>query len=259
MSTGAEGAGELARRVEQAHALQLERTRVARGAGAPSIDVAGGLAVSHGPRSPFSAAVGVGLGAAFAATDLDRIEAHLGLGGGPVRVEVTPWTDGALTEELGRRGYQLERLFLVWVRAPAPGAEPSRARVAGPGDEAGWVDVFSRVFLGAPARTEGQREAIACVARAERNVPWIVDVDGTPAAVALSSSAGGVALLSGAGVLPAFRGRGLQAALVRARLAWAAATGCDVAASTTEPGTASHRTLEACGFRAAYPKAVLVR
>jgi hypothetical protein len=46
---------------------------------------------------------------------------------------------------------------------------------------------------------------------------------------------------------------------VGARLAWAAATGCDVAASTTEPGTASHRTLEACGFRAAYPKAVLVR
>ena len=76
--------------------------------------------------------------------------------------------------------------------------------------------------------------------------------------VALSSAEGGVAWLSGAGVLPASRGRGLQCALVRARLAWAAAQGCDLAASATEPGTASQRTLERCGFRVAYPKAVLV-
>ena len=34
--------------------------------------------------------------------------------------------------------------------------------------------------------------------------------------------------------------------------------GCDLAASATEPGTASQRTLERCGFRVAYPKAVLV-
>jgi hypothetical protein len=31
-----------------------------------------------------------------------------------------------------------------------------------------------------------------------------------------------------------------------------------LAASATEPGTASQRTLERCGFRVAYPKAVLV-
>ncbi|HET8734950.1 MAG TPA: GNAT family N-acetyltransferase [Anaeromyxobacteraceae bacterium] len=259
MATGAQRAAERARRVERAHALQLERTRVARGAGGPSVEVAGGLAVCHGTRSPFSAAVGVGLGAAVDAADVDRIEAHLGVGGGPVRVEVTPWTDASLTEELGRRGYQLERLFLVWVRGPSADLAPASARPAGPGDEAAWADVFAQVFLGAPARSESQRDAIACVARAEGNVPWILHVDGRAAGVALSSSEGGVALLSGAGVLPAFRGRALQADLVRARLAWAGAAGCDLVASVTEPATASHRTLEACGFRTAYPKAVLVR
>jgi GNAT superfamily N-acetyltransferase len=174
-------------------------------------------------------------------------------------VEVTPWTDATLTEELGRRAYQLERIFLVWTRPPAPAPAGGRARVATPGDEAAWADVFARVFLGALVRSDGQRDAIAAVARAEGNVPWIVEVDGTPAGVAISCADGGVALLSGAGVLPPFRGRGLQAELVRARLGWAASAGCDVAASTTEPATASHRTLEACGFRVAYPKAVLVR
>lgn len=259
MADGAQGAGELALRVERAHALQLERTRVARGTGAPSVAVAGGLAVSHGTRSPFSAAVGVGLGTPVTEEDVDRIEAHLGPGGGPVRVEVTPWTDGTLTEELGRRAYQLERMLLVWSRAPEAARPGLRARVATSTDVAAWVDVFARVFFGAPVRSEGQRDAIAAVARTEGNVPWIVEVDGSAAGVAISSCEGGVSLLSGAGVLAPFRGRGLQADLVRARLAWAASAGCDVAASTTEPGTASHRTLEACGFRVAYPKVVLVR
>jgi GNAT superfamily N-acetyltransferase len=77
--------------------------------------------------------------------------------------------------------------------------------------------------------------------------------------VALASAEGGVAWLSGAGVVPAARGRGIQAALVRARLAWGAARGCDVAAAATEPGSASQRTLQRCGFQVAYPKVVLVR
>ena len=87
-----------ARRVERAHALQLERTRAARGAGAPPLDVAGGLSVSHGARSPFSAAVGEAMGVAATEDDVNRIEAHLGVGGGPVRIEVTPFTDPSLTE-----------------------------------------------------------------------------------------------------------------------------------------------------------------
>jgi GNAT superfamily N-acetyltransferase len=93
---------------------------------------------------------------------------------------------------------------------------------------------------------------------ADGQVAWLAEESGIPVAVALCSAEGGVAWLSGAGVLPASRGRGLQERLVRARLGWAASHGCDIAASATEPGTGSQRTLERCGFRAAYPKAVLV-
>ncbi len=263
-----------ARRIERAHALQLERVRAARGAGAPAIAVAGGMAVSHGPRSPLSAAVGLGLGVPVHDLDLDRVEAHLGLGGGPVRVEVTPFTDPSLTEELGRRGYQLERFFQVWVRTPGvdpgeagPGAandggtptgEPVEIRVATPAEQDAWADLFSRSFLGAPVQSEAQREALRAMARAEGSVGWLALSGGVRVGVALSACEGGVAWLSGAGVLPSHRGHALQGRLVRARLAWAAARGCDLAASATEPGTASQRTLERAGFRVAYPKAVLV-
>jgi len=248
----------LARRIERAHAMQLERTRAARGAGAPAVVVGGGLAVSHGVRSPFSAAIGVGLGKPVTARDVDRIEAHLGLGGGPVRIEVTPFADASLAEELGRRGYQLERFFQVWTRDPAASGQDGSVRVAGAADAAGWVEIFSRSFLGAPTQSEAQREALRAMLVAEGNVPWVAEEAGVAVAVALSSAEGGVAWLSGAGVVPASRGHGLQETLVRARLAWALSRGCDVAASATEPGTASQRTLERCGFRAAYPKAVLV-
>lgn len=248
----------LARRIERAHAMQLERTRTARGSGVPALLVCGGLAVSHGVRSPFSAAIGVGIGEAVTARDVDRIEAHLGLGGGPVRIEVTPFCDASLTEELGRRGYQLERFFQVWTREPEARDQDGTVRTAGPAEAVEWVEIFSRSFLGAPTQSDAQREALGAMLVADGSVPWLAEVSGAAVAVALSSAEGGVAWLSGAGVLPDSRGHRLQEKLVRARLAWAFSRGCDVAASATEPGTASQRTLERCGFRAAYPKAILV-
>ena len=248
----------LARRIERAHAMQLERTRAARGSGAPALVVGGGFAVSHGVRSPFSAAIGMGIGEAVTAREVDRIEAHLGLGGGPVRIEVTPFADASLTEELARRGYQLERFFQVWTREPEAGERGGTVRIAEPADAVEWVEIFSRSFLGAPTQSEAQREALRAMLVADGSVPWLAEVGGAAVAVALSSAEGGVAWLSGAGVLPDSRGHGLQEKLVRARLAWAFSRGCEVAASATEPGTPSQRTLERCGFLAAYPKAVLV-
>lgn len=61
----------------------------------------------------------------------------------------------------------------------------------------------------------------------------------------------------GTGVLPAHRGKGLQAALIRARLQLAIEHGCELAATSTHPGTDSQRKVERAGFRVAYPKAVL--
>src|SRR5512144_271301 len=71
---------EIARRIERAEAEQLARTGDPGTGGA--IEVAGGLAVSKGPGSPFSAALCVGLAGAVTPAELDRIEAHLGGGGG---------------------------------------------------------------------------------------------------------------------------------------------------------------------------------
>jgi len=246
----------LARRIEAAQAEQLERT----GSGT-SIEVAGGRAVMKGPRSPYSSAIGLGLHGPVRLQDLEHVEAHLGLGGGPVRIELLPFAHPSLAEQLGRRGYAVERFHLVWWRAPLPLPEAPAAevRAAASGEEPLWVELFAQSFLGGPTQSEAQRNALGAMPRAPGTVAWLAFAGGAPAGVALASSSDGVALLSAAGVLPARRGAGLQRALLRARLAWAAAGGCDVAATATEIGGASAANVARAGFAPAYPKLVMVK
>jgi GNAT superfamily N-acetyltransferase len=250
----------LARRIEGAQAAQMAATVRASGGGASAIAAARGHAFRFGPRSPYSAAVGLGLAGPVAPAELDRVEAHLGRGGGVVRVEVCAFADPSLGALLGARGYALERFHQVWARPPLPlpSAPEAEVRPMRPDEEDLWIDLFVEIFL-ADRAEEGVRAGLRAMPRAEGNVCFLAFAGGAPAGIAIASADGGVAQLTGAGILPRFRGAGLQAALVRARLAWAGERGCDLAASATEPATASQRTLERTGFRCVYPKAVLAR
>jgi GNAT superfamily N-acetyltransferase len=69
----------------------------------------------------------------------------------------------------------------------------------------------------------------------------------------------GVALLCGAATLPAHRRRGVQAALLQARLAHARAMGCELAVVTTQPGSKSQQNVQRAGFELIYSRAILVR
>ena len=69
----------------------------------------------------------------------------------------------------------------------------------------------------------------------------------------------GVATFFSTSTRPAFRGQGVQTALIRARLAHAAAAGCDLAMVRTTPGSGSQRNVERAGFGVVYTKGVLAR
>jgi ribosomal protein S18 acetylase RimI-like enzyme len=69
----------------------------------------------------------------------------------------------------------------------------------------------------------------------------------------------GVAQLAGAATLPQHRRRGVQSAVLRARLLDAAASGGDIAVVTTQPGSKSQENVQRAGFTLLYARAILVR
>lgn len=261
---------EIAAQIDRAEAEQLART------GPPGADgvleVGGGRAVLKGERSPFNVALGLGLAGPVSAEAIEAVEAHLGRGGGAVRIELSAPAHPSLAAELARRGYRLERFHQVWMRAPAraagegaPGAL-ARASAGGlvirpivAGEERAWGEAFALAFFGRLPPSEEVVEALLAMPRAPGNVCFGAFEGERVLGVAIASAHAAVATLSGAGVVAPHRGAGLQVALIEARLAWAAAEGCTLAASAAEPGTASQRNLERAGFRCAYPRAVMVR
>jgi hypothetical protein len=69
----------------------------------------------------------------------------------------------------------------------------------------------------------------------------------------------GVAQLTGAATSPAHRRRGVQTALLSARLADATAAGCDIAVITTQPGSKSQQNAQRQGFDLLCTPAILVK
>ncbi|MBV9140342.1 MAG: GNAT family N-acetyltransferase [Pseudonocardiales bacterium] len=136
-------------------------------------------------------------------------------------------------------------------------------------DEFGsWLNVVADGFAhpdtqGVPAHEEFPREVVA---RAMRNLTAAAGVmryvalrDGVLAGGAGFRVAQGVAQLTGAATAPAHRRRGVQTALLSARLADAAAADCDIAVITTQPGSKSQQNAQRRGFDLLYTRAILVK
>lgn len=254
----------LVQRLEAAQAAQNREFTPPGGV----LDVAGGVALFHGPGSPLSQALGLGLAGPVGDAELDRVEAHLGQGGGPVQLELLPWADPSLAALLGARGYRVQEFQQVLVRAlgeepPAPLPEGVLLRPIRAGEERAFARVVGSAFLGREELSAEEETLLLPRAPGEDTgqgtTCFLAWVDGVLAGGGTVALHGGVATLSGTGVLARFRGRGVQGALIRARLAFAAARGCRLAASSTQPATGSQRNMERQGFRIAYPKVVMVR
>jgi GNAT superfamily N-acetyltransferase len=244
----------LARRLERAQALQNERfNQVSGGRSRP---VGGGFAHFRGEAHPLNQALGL----VEPMTDADLVEVEAFLGS-PTVLELSPAADPSLWPLLAARGYRLQQFQQLWVRALASvetkGPSP-QIRIA----EAAETDLYNGVVCAGFLECDDWRD-LDPLFRVSLEVAdawgFLAFVEGEPAGGGMLGIVGGVALLSGDGVIPRFRGQGLQKALIQARLSFAAARGCDVACASTAPGTASQRSYEACGFRAAYPKVEMTR
>jgi GNAT superfamily N-acetyltransferase len=115
---------------------------------------------------------------------------------------------------------------------------------------------------GVPSHEEFPREVVV---RAERDlaaagaVRYAALRDGVIVGGASFRLAEGIAQLTGAATAPAHRRRGVQTALLSARLADAAAAGCGIAVVTTQPASKSQQNVQRRGFDLLYTRAILVK
>jgi len=268
----------LARRIERAEAqLTAGASEAARRRGADPrgfvISIAGGVASFAEEGSPFNKVAGLGFGGVPDAAAVDEIERAFTACGAPVQVELANLADAEIGAFLTGRGYRLVSFENVLGRALTGEFE----RVMPPGiavrpsgdDELGtWLDVVVDAGLhpdtqGLPSHEEFPRETLA---NAERDLATAAGVsryaalrDGIIIGGASFRLAEGIAQFTGAATLPAHRRRGIQTALLSARLADAAAAGGDIAVVTVQPGSKSQQNVQRRGFDLLYTRAVLVK
>ena len=267
----------LAGRIERAEAQliaeasEAARRRTADAAGFV-IAIAGGVASFAEEDSPFNKVAGLGFGGVPSSAALDEIERAFAARGAPVQIELAHLGDPAIGALLTGQGYRL--VSFENVLGLALTGEPERVTPAGievrpSGDDEleTWLEVVVDADLhpdtqGVPTHEEFPREVLA---RAERDLVTAAGVvryaawrDGVIAGGASFHIAEGIAQFTGAATAPAHRRRGVQTALLSARLADAAAVGCDIAVVTTQPGSKSQQNVQRRGFDLLYTRAVLV-
>jgi GNAT superfamily N-acetyltransferase len=266
----------LAERIERAEAqLIAKASNAARRRtddAAFVLPVAGGVAGFAGAGSPYNKVAGLGFGGVPGPVAWDQIERAYAAARAPVQVELAHLADPAIGAVLTGRGYRL--VLFDNVLGLALRGEPERVRP--PGVEARrsgeeefepWLDVVVHGFAhpdtqGVALHDELPREVFARAARdfaAAGGIRYIALRDGVIAGGARLHMTEGVAQLAGATTAPAHRRRGVQAALLSARLADAAAAGCDIAVVTTLPGSKSQQNVQRQGFDLLYTRATLVR
>jgi GNAT superfamily N-acetyltransferase len=97
-------------------------------------------------------------------------------------------------------------------------------------------------------------ESAAIASVREQSRCFLAEWNGQPGAAGSLCIDDGVALFSGAATIPELRRRGLQGALLRERMRYAVAHGCDLAMMVAEVGSESQRNAERNGFGVAYTR-----
>jgi GNAT superfamily N-acetyltransferase len=268
---------ELAKRVERGEAqLMAEASRAAHrrqgGDGGFVMPIAGGVATFAEAGSPFNKVAGLGFGGSPPPAALEKVERAFAAYGTDVQVELSTLADPATGALLTDRGYRLtsfENVLGLALEHEIETVTVAGVEVRESSDDEfeSWLELIVEGFAqpdtqGVPSHEELPRDVLA---RAEHDfaaaglVRYIALRHGVPAGAASLRIADGVANLAGSATAPAHRRRGIQTALLAARLTDAVAAGCDIAVVTTQPGSKSQQNVQRRGFHLLYTRAVLVK
>ena len=237
--------------IDNALARRLEAAEAAFGAELTEdcIWVAGGCVASLGPGSPLTHALGMGMNGAVSAEDFSRLEEFYPERNADPNIDLCPLADLSMLELLGARGYRPVEFNNVLVRRITPDDKGGLTMIPTADCEL-WSLTMSKCFFGEEKIPEELMVASRALFSAKSSSSFLID-DLAGCGFMVQS---GLATFYADGTREMARGRGLQSALIRGRIAIAAYQGCDLATASTLPGSQSQRNYERAGFRVAYTK-----
>lgn len=246
--------------------------------GATALPAGGGYAIFMGEGSPLSQVIGLGLHGPAAESELEQVESFYRDRESPIHLELSSLADPTLLGRLSSRGYQPVEQTHVLVRPVGPGESGGRwspYRAANSTDEPAdditvepirpdqietWAEAVLRCFFPGPEDLPDRlREGAIAMATLPFVNCWLARADGRIAGGGALAICNGLALICGDGTVPDFRNRGVQSALLLARLERARTGGCDLAVICTQPGSRSQHNAERQGFQVVYARTMMTR
>lgn len=259
---------DIARRVE--HRQALAAAELAR----DSRPLAEGWLACDGPGSYVNKACGLGLGRPLTEAELEELEAFFTTRGVEPRVELCPFVAPALLEALAKRGFVLQQFANVMVRPlsakdvyrellPLGWPEGVTVERVNPEDAAAvreYVELAESGFLqdGEPLPPEFLELGIKAVRRPVQDA-FVARSGGEAIGAGGCESRDGLTALFGTSVKTAWRGRGVQQALIAARLERGRERGSQLAVVISGPGIPTERNAARLGFAMAYSRVILVK
>jgi hypothetical protein len=228
--------------------------------------IAGGYAVYCGAGSPVTQAVGLGLADEVSTGEFDRLEGFYFSRGEAVRVETCPLAHASLMEHYRERGYFVSEFSSVMIRpVDLNDGLPENPELQYDGSSVVirkvpreqidlWTLAVAQGFSEDFPVTQELLTVMKMFALGKNTECLLATVDGRVAGGATLAVRGRIAGFFGASTLPEFRKRGVQTALLRARMEIAGAAGCELAVSLARPGSASERNITRQGFRSLYTR-----
>lgn len=249
-----------------------EQSREGRhGAGVLVTSLGDGMAVFATADSPINKIIGAGFAHAPTDDELSRVEAHFARHGARLQAEIATLAAPDMHRRLVARGYEPFGFEHVLGQALDEVAEapPDVAVTRAEGPEMGRLaEILADAFT-VPDHTgigldqlpshEVMCRWFAASSKVQGYRAYAARVDGVLAGAAALRVDGLIAQFAGAGTIPMFRRRGVQRALLRARLRDAAAAGCRVGVVVTQPASQSQHNVQREGFGLLYARQLLVK
>jgi len=217
------------------------------------LSIGGGVAICMG-KNYLNTAVGIGISDAVTAGDIDQLEAFFQSHQTPVQIETCAFTDKSLLDQLNQRGYHVADFTTAYTHDLQDIPTTTSEIIVTPIDDS-QRDLWVRTVIDIASDDHSTDTRLAqAVTHRDKTVCFLATLEDVPVGASALSLRDEVAIFYFTATRQAYRNRGVQTAMIQARLAYAKSQGCEMVFATTNPGVQSMRNLMRAGFRVAYTR-----